>query len=78
MTPDDLEWGDPPERKTMANRVQVFVELLRARPGEWAKYPHPITRETVKNHANRHPKRYPGTEWTHRNGELYGRWIGES
>lgn len=79
MTPDDIEWCDPPEAPKWSNRnrVQEFVNILRQRPGQWAKYPHPISASTTRQHARRHPARYPGTEWVSRRGELYGRWVGE-
>ena len=75
MNPNDLEWGEPPPQLPH-NRIQLFVGMLQERPGIWAKYPHPLSRETAKRYAY-NAKRYPGTEWTRRGGTLYARWIGD-
>ena len=58
-------------------RVQMFVQALMQRPGEWGLYPAPISRSV----ASHHRKDHPGVEWTARSRpdgkvDLYGRWIG--
>lgn len=76
----EVEWGDPPIGQKRIGELKAFVEALRSRPGEWAKYPHPMANGR-SGPSNR--KAYPGTQWTSRRREdgtvdMYGRWVGES
>lgn len=77
MSPD-IEWGaPPPDGRQRRGEAQAFVAELRRRPGEWAKYPIPVSRQMGQTNRKMHP----GTEWTARarpdgKCDLYGRWVG--
>lgn len=72
-----IEWGDPPSTPTRYGEVTRFVDALRSRPGEWAKYPHHMTNaSSVANNRIR----FSGTEWTSRKRtdgrfDIYGRVV---
>ena len=79
---DEIEWGAPPPPKPSGGRhgqgrTQSFVDALKARPGEWAKYPKPL-RSTSAYRRN-----FRDVEWTSRKRadgkfDVWGRWVGES
>lgn len=82
----EIEWIDAPprrERRSGRGHVQAFVRELKARPGEWAIYPHPVKGASQSAASGNNNRRFPGTEWTSRNvGKpdfaLYARWVGEN
>ena len=81
----DIVWEDPgvSHASTTRGRVVRFVEALKSRPGEWAKYPHELSASSVGSSVTVNSGRFPGTEWTARDvntdaAALYGRWIGEN
>lgn len=80
----NIQWGAPPPKRgpgrRNGGRTFRFVQVLKQRPGQWAKYPWKVKGSGT---GVLNAKRYAGTEWTTRscgNGffELYGRWIGEN
>lgn len=79
---DQLEWEEPPPVQVKYGRVQEFVDVLRTRPEQWARYPHPYSSGSVRYMVSKYPKRYVGTEWCSRRIEgeliLYARWVGQS
>jgi hypothetical protein len=77
----DIEWGPPPAISAGGARNTKaigFVEALRGRPGEWARYPHSMKSGTSTSTYRRN---FPGTKWTARKRsdgryDMYGCWIG--
>ena len=40
ITPDTVEWVEPPSRKAGGpGNIAAFIEVLKQRPGTWARYP---------------------------------------
>lgn len=84
MSEQRIVWGSPPPvaRKKIRKpgKQQRFVNALRARPGQWGRYPRVVKGSSSSTQLR---KRYPGTEWTTRKANdeggcyLYGRWVGE-
>ena len=79
---NEMQWETPPRptRKTGTPGEQMlFVEQLKARPGEWARWPNPVP----NGRSARNKMAFPGTEWAQRkqpDGTLamWARWVGES
>ncbi len=81
----EMVWETPPPSRAPGrdggvNRSE-FVAALRARPGEWARYP--TTFRTPQNGANAAGSariKFPGTEWVSRKIDsdciVFGRWVG--
>ena len=73
-----IEWlpdSVPVPKLTGYGRTQRFVEGLRDKPGEWAKFPFEV--HDVRTLLRKYPRRYPGTEWAvNTDGILTVRWIG--
>lgn len=73
-------WEEPPPVTTHATgKTQQFVEALKQRPGEWARYPGTYAQPSL---GTVNKKRFPGTEWTSRKQEdkryaLWARWVGD-
>lgn len=82
ISPDSIEWAEPPEKSRTARRgpkgfIQQFVDTLAQRPGQWG-----ILKRSSKN-RNLIPKnRFPEVEWTSAADDdgtytIYGRWVGD-
>ena len=81
---EEIEWCDPPPslqgRADRSGRRIRFVNELRGRPGEWAKYGGGWTHRTAGSHL---AADFPGVETTSRiraDGlfEVYARWVDET
>ena len=74
---DEMQWETPPSPGVGSR--QQFVEQLKARPGEWARWPRIVSNAV----SSQNQREFPGTEWTQRRQPdgtiaIWGRWVGES
>ena len=81
-TTEGIACGDPPPKQCKGAKPGVtalFVEALKARPGEWAEYQPGRTHSTGS--VSYLKARYPGTELTTRSQpdgkcRVWVRWVG--
>lgn len=72
--------GSPRGGRPVANKA--FADALKARPGEWAVWPKPITAQTRKVYQQSIPRGIlrafhgGGFEAANRDGRLYVRYVG--
>lgn len=83
MTGTDINWTTPPPRKGGApaggGRVQLFIEQLRTRPGEWAIYPVPQANGTLSPEHRHNPNlELTGRRRPDGRFDVYVRWIGDT
>jgi hypothetical protein len=73
MTTDELV----PVRRDHRGKTQAFIEdELRANPGVWMLYPHPVGKPQALAYS--YTQRHAGTDWAcDQHGRLIGRWVGE-
>lgn len=81
MSSDGITWEEPPPPANGKwGKTQHFVEALKQRPGQWARYPGSY-KQGASVTVNR--TRFPGTEWTARKQpdgsyHIWGRWVGDN
>lgn len=75
--PEEIEWGEPPPPKKRPNGTRLlFVEELRAHPGQWGKYPGSASAASA---VSGFKQVGPDLEWTVRKRpdgrfDIYGRF----
>ena len=76
---DGFKWGDPgaaPPRKGNYGTRQLFVKLLKAHPGRWARFRAFKNKNTAQVTCCEMESQWPGVEAVWRGIDVYCRWTG--
>ena len=75
---EDYEWGAPPPSQDMRNSRVRFVEALKKRPNEWAKYPREYDdKAKAQTAASGFRRQWDFLEVVAREGFVYARYLSD-